>query len=384
MTVTTNRIGVWYLDDIYKKTLSGYTCCQTLWSWGGSYLGRLGTNDVIDRSSPVQIPGITWNIIKASSNSGYALKNDNTLWAWGRNNPSGQLGDNTIIHRSSPVQIPGEWLTIGPGVCHALALKFNNTLWTWGNDANGQLGQGTAFISRSSPVQIPGTQWCAVEGADADWSLALKNDGTMWSWGLNTGGRTGTNSTITRSSPTQIPGNTWTKISNSCGAGYALKNDGTMWVWGQNNQGQLGVGDVINRSSPVQLPGNQWVNVSANWVGATLALKSDNTLWTWGCGACGTMGINDDAVSRSSPVQVPGTSWKEVISGRASIGTPHNLAIKSDLSLWSWGFNAPGQLGINDTINRSSPTQIPGTWVCIAPGSCFSLALKSTETSRLL
>lgn len=198
---------------------------NTLWTWGGNYNGQLGQNDRVNRSSPVQVPGTAWTDISATSSrafgaysSIFARKSDGTLWTWGLN-LRGRLGLNDTICRSSPVQVPGtSWVEISSGALATLARKSDNTLWAWGSNYNGELGQSN-LILRSSPVQIPGTEWTQVSMATY-MGFARKSDGTLWSWG--DASITGLGDCISRSSPIQVPGNVWRSVSASSDSVLAI------------------------------------------------------------------------------------------------------------------------------------------------------------------
>jgi hypothetical protein len=147
---------------------------NTLWSWGGNSVGQLGQNNRTQFSSPVQIPGTQWSTIGSGRFNSFVTKTDNTLWSWGQNdsNTSGQLGQNDIIPRSSPVQIPGtQWSSISASYA-TLATKTDGTLWAWGENNNGVLGLNDT-IKCSSPIQIPGTTWSSISAGNH--SLAIKN-----------------------------------------------------------------------------------------------------------------------------------------------------------------------------------------------------------------
>ena len=137
-------------------------------------------------------------------------------------------------------------------------------------------------------------------------------------------------------------------------SGAGLKTDGTLWTWGLNNNGMLGQNEDIRRSSPVQVPGTTWKHISFSHYNL-LATKTDGTLWGWGPNESGQLAQNAlNPGGISSPVQIPGNTWS-IVGG---VGA----ATKTDGTLWTWGGdNAPGKLGLNDRINRSSPTQVPGT-----------------------
>jgi len=130
---------------------------------------------------------------------------------------------------------------------------------------------------------------------------------------------------------------------------------GQLWVWGSNEFGLLGINSTSpsEACAPIQVPGDNWK--IANFLPSALALKGDGTMWSWGAGSSGRTGLNS-VINRSSPTQIPGTAW-------CAIGFS-NRAIKTDNTLWSWGVGTSGATGLNSVINRSSPTQIPGTEWC--------------------
>ena len=292
------------------------------------------------------------------------------LFSWGANF-SGQLGQNQgpsqLAGASSPIQIPAvTWRTIAGGSADYFnATKTDGTLWTWGGASKGSLGQNT-LVTVSSPVQIPGTTWSENHMAsDGALSGSTKTNGTLWMWGQNSEGQIGNNTRFSPanmgySSPVQIPGTTWSTTAGALSSGgdggvYCIKTDGTAWTWGRNNYGSLGLNNRTYYSSPVQIPGTTWKQFAgANY--SVGAVKTDGTMWTWGFGSNGRLGHNQEGVTVSSPTQVPGTTWKQITNAYK-----HMAAVKTDGTLWSWGYNDEGQLGLNDLVRYSSPTQIPGT-----------------------
>jgi alpha-tubulin suppressor-like RCC1 family protein len=311
----------------------------------------------------------------------------NQLWAWG-NNSLGPLGDGTRTNRSSPVQtIAGgtDWKMVSCGENFTYAIKTDGTLWTWGSNGSGQLGTGN-ITHRSSPVQTisGGTNWKDVGGGWI-YAAAIKTDGTLWSWGSNAFGQLGDTTRTNRSSPVQtIAGGTdWKFLSVGQYHTVSVKTDGTLWSWGNNLGGRLGDGTVIHRSSPIQTiaGGNNWKLVSGG-NRSTCAIKSDGTLWTWGFNDDGQLG-DGTVIHRSSPIQTiaGGNNWK-LVSG----ATRGHAAIKTDGTLWIWGHNGNGQLGDGTVIHRSSPVQtISGgtNWKSLSDGytsSRLNAAIKTDGT----
>ena len=283
------------------------------------------------------------------------------LWGWGRND-FGQLGiNNTSSPRCTPVTTSAggaTWKQITSTAYTIGAIKTDGTLWTWGRNAYGGVGDNTT-TDRLTPVTTfaGGTNWKQVSGGWRHMS-AIKTDGTLWIWGNNAYGQLGTNEatgstgggTLTPIT-TFVGGTNWKQVSNGVGFTAAIKTDGTLWTWGYNNFGQLGDNTAINRSTPVTTfaGGTNWKQV-AGGVNHTAAIKTDGTLWTWGYNNFGQLGDNT-AINRSTPVTTfaGGTNWKQVAGWNPA------QAIKTDGTLWTWGYNDGGQLGTNDLITRLTP-----------------------------
>ena len=355
-----------------------------LWAWGRqSDYGELGLNSRNNISSPTQVGSLaTWSYIIASFEKSFAIKSDGTLWAIGGNGV-GQLGLGDSIHRSSPVQVGSStnWNKIdGRTSGLTIATKTDGTLWSWGSNFYGQLGLNEQGNYRSSPTQIgTSTDWSHVAGDQTIY--AIKTDGTLWSWGYNGLGNLGRSlpTSTHSSSPTQVGSNTnWSTISAAFAGVKAIKTDGTLWSWGDNSYGTYGTNDNVLKSSPAQVGSDtNWSIVSTGDEVGT-AIKTDGTLWAWGRNFEGQLGLNESGTyaRKSSPTQVgSSTNWQSI-----SAGKKFTLGIKTDGTLWGWGYNAVfnPHLGLNDATNRSSPTQIGSStgWKLISAGSYHSLAAK--------
>lgn len=304
-------------------------------------------------------------------------------------NQNGELGLNDRnVYRSSPTQVGSEsnWRLIATGGYSqstglSAAIKNNGTLWLWGIGSYGRLGQNDN-ISRSSPTQVGAlTSWSdVVVSARASFTMALRNDGTLWLWGRGNYGQLGQGNTNSQSSPVAVAGTNWSKIGVSAGAAAAIKTDGTLWLWGVNSYGKLGLGDSTQRNSPVQLgTGTDWASLSktggGNWMGA---IKTNGTLWTWGLNNDNQIGSNRGGgfTGIQSPVQQTGSNWSKLY-----IGFDHGLAIKTDGTLWGWGRNSRQQL-TNSVANYGSITQIGNetTWAEIGTGQFETVGLKTNGT----
>jgi alpha-tubulin suppressor-like RCC1 family protein len=380
-----------YLISVYPNILNQFDT-PMLMGWGVNQYGQLGDNTIIWKSSSVQTIayGANWKQVSSGLYYCAAIKTDGTLWAWGSRNDInfqyGVLGDNATVNRSSPVQtVAGgtNWKSVACGYANIAAIKTDGTLWVWGSNRYGTLGDNTTtnlFKGRSSPVQTiaGGTNWKQV-ACGTSYVAAIKTDGTLWTWGSNIYGNLGDNTVVDKSSPVQTVagGTNWKQVSCGNSTTAAIKNDGTLWCWGWNVDGELGInisGYGTNRSSPVQTVafGTNWKQVSAGYHIA--AIKTDGTLWTWGTNTNGQLGDNT-TVNRSSPVQTIafGTNWKSV-----AFGLYHIAAIKTDGTLWTWGYNYFGQLGDGTIVSKSSPIQTIAfgiNWksVAVSYGSTFAI-----------
>ena len=431
--VQVGTLNTWTkLTHRYQHTLATKTD-GTLWSWGQNLYGELGLRDFTRRSSPVQVGTLTtwtneisnglyvshmikndgtlWSmganndgmlgwgsssmellpiysngqsVVSASANGTFTvyLKNNGTLWSFGSNELYGMLGLNDTTNRSSPVQIGTrtDWSKVSTGGSHTMAIRTDGTLWAWGRNQYGNLGDNSQ-INKSSPVQVGTLNNWANTTCGIQWSLAIKTNGTLWSWGRNLDGTLGTNNLTSYSSPVQVGTLTnWsivkTSMSDSIYTSVSIKTDGTLWSWGTGTFGALGDNSTTTKSSPVQIGTlNNWSSIAA--ANHILAIKTDGTLWTWGNDGIGQLGQNAAGIHRSSPVQI-GTlnTWSKVFAWSNS-----SMAIKTDGTLWTWGNNAQGQLGIGDFTNRSSPVQI-GTrtdWLTAAVTSYSIFAANSSE-----
>ena len=356
----------------------------SLWAWGDNSNGQLGDGTTVFKASPVQVGsvGINWALLSAGSNHTTGIKSDGTLWTWG-NNTNGQLGDGTLVKKTSPIQIgtDNNWVSVSAGDSHTLALKSDGTLWAWGYNGSARLGDGT-WNNKISPIQIgTGNNWVSVSAYGAH-TAGMKSDGTLWTWGWNAFGQLGDGTTVWRLSPIQV-GTDKNWISVTVGGSYtvALKSDGTLWAWGNNPDGRLGDGTMVNKIAPVKIGvDNNWTSFSVGGDysvggGHTVALKSDGTLWAWGYNLNGQLG-DGTTVNKTSPTQIGvDNNW-----GSVSAGKRHTLARKSDGSLWGWGYNWRGQLGDGTTGTKHSPVQIGSPdigLVLISAGADHTSGIKS-------
>ena len=330
----------------------------TLWAWGSNSFGALGDGSTTHRLSPVQAGGLA-NMVAAAAGTFHtvAVRGDGTVAASG-SNAYGQLGDGTVTQRPSPVQVGGlaNVVTVVAGSMYSVALRVDGTVWAWGHNAYGQLGDGT-LTQRPSPVQVGGLANVVAVAAGYYHSIALRADGTVWAWGHNAYGQLGDGTLTQRPSPVQVGGlaNVVAVVAGQYHS-VAVRADGTVWAWGYNGSGQLGDGTVTDRLSPVHVVGLTRVVAVGSGANHSVAVRADGTVWAWGSNGLGQLG-DGTVTQRPSPVQVGGLA-NVVTAGGA--GVAHSVALRADGTVWSWGYNAYGQLGDGSTLMRVHPVRVLG------------------------
>jgi alpha-tubulin suppressor-like RCC1 family protein len=337
----------------------------TVWGWGSNVDGQLGAGQVMVTSInvPIETSGLTTaRGLSAGSGHSLSVAADGTVWAWGRNG-AGQLGDDTTIDRLTPVRVTGlndvkpDPRAIAAGLRHSLALRDDGTVWAWGDNSVGQLGDGTT-TNRGAPVQVSNLDGIIAVAAGGSHSLALRNDGTVWAWGSDSDGQLGDGTPTGYSTlPIQVTGGMANIVAIAGGLAHSLavKSDGTVWAWGLNTVGQLGDGTTMDHATPVQVAGGL---TDARDVAAgtwhSLALLDNGTVWAWGGNGSGQVG-DGTTMDRARPVQVAGGLFGVA---RVAAGEKHSLAVKQDHSAWAWGDNVVGQLGDGTNTDRRQPVQV--------------------------
>jgi alpha-tubulin suppressor-like RCC1 family protein len=328
------------------------------------------------------LTGVT--AIAAGWSNSVALKSDGTVWAWGYN-AYGQLGDNTTTDRHVPVEVVGAGgsghltgiIAIAAGPDDSVALRSDGTVWAWGSNSVGELGDNTT-TDRHVPVEVVGaggsghlTGIIAI-AAGGGHSVALKSDGTVWAWGYNGYGQLGDNTTTERHVPVEVVGaggsghlTGITAIAAGDEHSVALKSNGTVWAWGSNGYGQLGDNTTTDRHVPVEVVGaggsghlTGITAIAGGWLNS-MALKSNGTVWAWGYNGAGQLGDNT-RTDRHVPVEVVGAGGSGHLTGIIAIaaGFEHSVALKSNGTVWAWGYNGYGQLGDNTTTERQVPVEV--------------------------
>lgn len=332
-----NSVAVGY-NNIFAIAENG-----TLWAWGKNSFGELGDGTNTLKNSPVQIgTSNNWKEVSPSMDGIYsftlALKTDGTLWTWGSNN-KGQLGDNTTINRNYPLQIgtDTDWKTVAAGLSHSIAIKENGTLWGWGTPERYALSVPYASSFVVEPRQI---------GTDSNWkqasahdrvTVAVKTDNTVWGWGWNR------NDMLNAPSGATIAGDVYYPVQKIVGTNVKETRTGdriSIDIKTNNNISQLGTTAY-------------YVKDVDTGVSTTAYIRFDNnTLWYSGK-MLGSTNQNIQGMTQLSSA----TNWESI-----SVGSQCAAAINSVGEIYTWGSNSQGALGIgvNGTTTSSTvPVLVP-------------------------
>jgi alpha-tubulin suppressor-like RCC1 family protein len=352
----------------------------SLWTAGSNQFGQNGQGSGAISTSFVQVgTAADWNKVSAGDFHSFAIKNNGTLWGCGYNF-WGQLGTGTMTNLNVFTQIgtANNWAQVSAGNNHTLAIKTDGTLWAWGHNGHGQLGNGTTSPTATPtlPAQIgTDSNWTAISAGESH-NLALKSNGTLWSWGRNIQGQLGIGSLVDTSSPVQVgTDNNWAKIATGNSHCLAIKNDATLWAWGDNSNGQLGNAGMPNdQTSPIQ------VGTFTDWYSAdggslhTVATRNNGTLWAFGHNAYSQLG-NGTTTFSSSPIQIGSSSiWKYAICGWYYSG-----GMMTDQSLWAWGRNNKGQAG-----NGASTTSLISTPMAVPTVGCVTTSSDDIQQKEFI
>ena len=345
---------------------------------GSNIAGQAGNGTQGNHSAsaiqPISGP-LAYTAISSGGKHSMAIAMDGHLYVWGENN-YGQLGDSTLtaVNTPEPTAFTNA-ISCAAGYEHSMVLLNDGSLYTWGANFYGQLGIGSTTNERNAPAQVPLSN-VAFIAAGVFTSAAITNVGDLYMWGDSYFGQVGNGSPLYASTPQRVLSGVYRV---ACGANHtvAVKNDGTVWAWGSNRYGQLGngaTGGAVN--VPQQVPGltNVYqVDAGDNFI---LASKTDGTVWAWGRNDLGQLGIGNN-VDQSTPTRIYGLIGG---SGVAQISARNvsAAAMLNDGSVFGWGDNSLGQLGTIFFTTSNQPTY------CFACNNVTAISMGDTQMMALI
>ena len=329
-------------EDFWLSVVSGYTHSMAQSKDGEIYFW--GTTSATDIDKELSVRSYTAPLGITRIKKPHAVSSGNNSAA-------------VITSSKSLISFEGnDFNKLSLGNNHATTIKDNGTLWSWGENDKGQLGNA-GFLKKSILVQefTKSTLWKEVSAGE-NYTVALKSDGTMWGWGSNTYGQIGNSILNERRIPQQEDTNTsdWKNISAGANHTSAIKQNGSLWSWGLNSSGELGTGNNNSSRTAVRENTNNtdWESVS-NGYNHTLALDKNGTLWSWGSNYYGQLGLGTNT-NKNTPTRV--TSLSNVVS--ISAGKYFSLAVDENGILWSWGRNSHKQLGLSVQEDQLRPQKV--------------------------
>ncbi len=361
------------------------------YAWGINTNGQLGVAaDVVPRSSPVAVlGGLKYGKLYPRDASIVGLTTNGLAYAWGLNT-NGQLGTGGVVPASAPTAVLRglqftdlEHISGAASSTAVLGITPAGVAYAWGMNTNGNLGVGDV-TPRSSPVAVLGgltiSQIFGGAVSSRYFFAALTSTGSAYAWGANTSSNLGVGDQTPRSSPVAVLGGlTFARLiaHEKSETVMGLTSAGVAYSWGDNSQGVLGVGDNTNRSSPVAVLGGLTFARIRLLKGVAFGITSDGTMYGWGANANGQLGVGD-VVARSSPVAViGGLKFTDVALADGPADTYSVYGIATDGTMYSWGVNANGSLGLGDVTPRSSPVAVLGAFApdSIEPSKTFDLTV---------
>ena len=357
------------LDPTVTQVAAGnaHTCVLTTgggvkcWGWNG--YGQVGDGSGVTQLTPANVTGMASGVtaIAAGDSHTCALTTGGSVKCWGSNG-FGQLGDSSTVNRSTPVNVNG--LTSGvaaiaAGDGHTCALMAAGDVKCWGHNNGGQLGDGST-TNRSIPVAVSGlTRGATALAAGYYHTCVVTTARGVKCWGYNNTGQIGDGTGIDRPTPVDVTGLVSGVSAIATGGAHtcALTSEGGVKCWGYNYSGQLGDDSNTGKSTPVNVLGllSGAIAITAGTY-HTCALTTENGAKCWGSNSSGQIGDNSNT-SRSAPVDVTGlTRGVTAISA----GSVHTCALTTGGGVECWGTNNYGTLGDGSTTDRSTPVDVSG------------------------
>jgi len=378
-----NGGGQWVTMKGGNQHTCGIQVGGSLWCWGFNDVGQLGQGNYSQKNVPTRVPSVgndNWVGFETASLTSCGIQSDHSLWCWG-GNYYGEVNDGSVTNRTTPVRIENgtEWAMTSSGDSHTCGLRQDGTLSCWGLNDSAQLGVATPpWSAVPRKIDIGGLDWRQIK-AGTKYACGIMGNGSLWSWGRNDQGQLGQGDQQDRMNPARVGSFAdWESVSSgklhTCGIRRTAAGQGLLYCWGANQVGEVGDNSTNMRTSPTAVAGADWVEVVTRNIG-TCGRKSDQGLWCWGYNAYGQLGLGHNQYSVKIPAQVsPGSKWKSI-----GVAVNHSCGVKDDGTLWCWGYNSYGQLGLGNNTDTNAPTQVGGLsdWVSVVCGDGHSCGIRT-------
>lgn len=364
-----------YITENIKEIFSddnvtyAVTYDNALYAWGYNEYGQTGTgSDAVYINIPTKVNGITGNIKKiyTINNAAFALTDEGSVYAWG-DNTNGLLGlglaDVKITTPQKITNINGfiTELVVNKLKFSVFALTADNSLYAWGDNQYGQLGIANNNGIINTPLKVDGITGNIKQIYTGEYSsYALTYDNSIYAWGSNQNGQLGLGlDDVTVNIPAKVNGITGNikEIINNSNSVYVLTDDNSLYLWGDNQNGQLGFSaatPIINTPKKVENLGAVKNVYTAQL--ATFIVTTDNSLYASGANTYGQLGLGDSE-NRYAFEKVSGYTGNinKIYSNFFC-----TYMLTDDNSLYDWGSNAYGELGLGDDVDKYSPEKVTG------------------------
>jgi uncharacterized repeat protein (TIGR02543 family) len=388
-----------------RSSSSAISSNGRVFAWGINNFGQLGDGTTNDKATPIEITssfslGAEDKIIYTSlggtsythnTNQSSAISSTGRIFTWGKND-FGQLGDGTTTNRTVPTEITSRFslatgdkiVAVSLGGSHSAVVSSFGRVFSWGQNGSGRLGDGTT-TNRTVPTEITsrfnlaiGDKILSISLGD-DHSSAMSSNGRVFTWGANSVGQLGDDTTTQRNIPTEITsrfsltaGDKIVAISLGYINSSAISSTGRVFTWGNNSSsGRLGDGNTTDRIIPTEITSRFSLAAGDKIVATSLgsshssAISSTGRVFTWGVNSVGQLGDNTTGSSNNKSIPTEITSRFNLAAGdkivAISVGNGHTSALSSSGRVFNWGSNSSGQLCDGTTgssNNKSIPTEI--------------------------
>jgi alpha-tubulin suppressor-like RCC1 family protein len=375
------QLGVGSMPNVFEPLLigTGYTQISaggvhsaaiksdsSLWTWGDGRAGSLGNGQLEVRSGPALV-GSGYTKVSAGDRDVFAIQSDTSLWAWGWNYYGLKAGTTSPYPGAQPFQYGTGYVEVATAYNRTFGIKTDGSLWAWGFNEYGQLGDGT-LTPTFEPVLVG--QGFAKVAANNECTVAVKTDGSLWLWCNSQGTTVGIQTVYTPSRPRPI-GHGFAAVGKNSEGLVALTSGGELWQ-SINNSVPEGDNNFVKSANTVgpRLVGSGFASVDQGSWGGGFAIKTDGSLWAYQNGYLVPWLQDGPVVTDSTPLQI-GTGYAQVSSGNG-----FTLGLKTDGSLWGWGRNELGQLGVPSGPVVQSLTQV------VAPVAPIHLGVNGQITTE--